>query len=53
MHDHIKRTLGCPWWSRESGRIYLKNLKNLPANKEDMGLIPGLGRSHMPWSMSP
>ena len=24
--------------------------KNLPANAEDMGLIPGPGRSHMLWS---
>ena len=24
--------------------------KNLPAIAGDMGLIPGLGRSHMPWS---
>ena len=23
--------------------------KNLPANAGDMGLIPGLGRFHMPW----
>ena len=25
-------------------------VKNLPANAEDMDLIPGWGRSHMPWS---
>ena len=25
-------------------------VKNLPANAEDVGLIPGLGRSHMPQS---
>ena len=27
-------------------------VKNLPANVEDMGLIPGLGESHIivPWS---
>ena len=25
-------------------------VKNLPANAGDTGLIPGLGRSHMPWS---
>ena len=25
-------------------------VKNLPANAEDMGSSPGLGRSHMPWS---
>ena len=25
-------------------------VKNLPANAGDMGLIPGLGRSHMPQS---
>ena len=24
-------------------------VKNLPANAEDPGLIPVLGRSHMPW----
>ena len=25
-------------------------IKNLPANEEDTGSIPGQGRSHMPWS---
>ena len=25
-------------------------VKNPPANAGDMGLIPGQGRSHMPWS---
>ena len=25
-------------------------VKNLPANAGDTGLIPGPGRSHMPWS---
>jgi len=25
-------------------------VKNLPASAEDMGLILGVGRSHMPWS---
>ena len=25
-------------------------VKNLPANAEDMGLIPGMGGSHMSWS---
>ena len=25
-------------------------IKNPPANAGDMGLIPGPGRSHMPWS---
>ena len=25
-------------------------IKNLPANAGDMGLSPGPGRSHMPWS---
>ena len=24
-------------------------VKNLPANAEDMGLIPDPGRFHMPW----
>jgi len=35
-----KQVLGLPWW--HSG--------NLPANAGDMGLIPGLGGSHMPQS---
>ena len=25
-------------------------VENLPANAGDIGLSPGLGRSHMPWS---
>ena len=25
-------------------------VKNMPANVEDTGSIPGLGRSHMTWS---
>ena len=25
-------------------------VRNPPTNAEDMGLIPGWGRSHMPWS---
>ena len=25
-------------------------VKKLPANAEDVGLIPGPGKSHMPWS---
>ena len=25
-------------------------VKNPPANVGDMGLAPGLGRSHVPWS---
>ena len=25
-------------------------VENLPANAGDVGLSPGLGRSHMPWS---
>ena len=25
-------------------------VKNLPANAGDAGSLPGLGRSHMPWS---
>ena len=33
---------GLPWW--------LNDKKNPPANARDMGSIPGLGRSHMPWS---
>ena len=27
-------------------------VKNLPANAGDKGSIPGLGKSHMPWSNS-
>ena len=45
----------------ESKRLSFKNTKpwgfpggavveNPPANAGDMGLSPGLGRSHMPWS---
>ena len=33
--------VGLPWWS---------SVKNPPANVRNMGLIPGLGRFHMPWS---
>ena len=25
-------------------------VRKLPANAGDMGLVPGPGRSHMPWS---
>ena len=25
-------------------------VRKLPANAGDMGLVPGAGRSHMPWS---
>ena len=28
-------------------------VKNFPANAEDMALMPGLGRSHMPWLLTP
>ena len=28
-------------------------MKNLPGNAGDMGLIPGPGRSHMPWDNKP
>ena len=28
-------------------------VNNLLANSGDRGLIPGLGRSHMPWSNKP
>ena len=33
--------IGLPWWLRG---------KNPPANVGDVGSIPGLGKSHMPWS---
>ena len=36
-----KMAIGLPWWLRG---------KNPPANVGDMGSIPGLGKSHMPWS---
>ena len=35
-----------PKWDFPGGTV----VKNLPANAGDMGLIPGPGRSHMPWS---
>jgi len=37
---------------KEMARGFLGGLviKNLPANSGNMGLIPGPGRSHMPWS---
>ena len=28
-------------------------IKNFPAKAEDMALMPGLGRSHMPWVINP
>ena len=31
---------GIPWWF---------SVKNLPASRRDTGLVPALGRSHMPW----
>ena len=33
-------------WDFSGGAV----VKNPPANAGDTGLIPGLGRSHMPWS---
>ena len=45
--------------SADSTELYYKSsrdfpggavVKNPPAIAGDMGLIPGLGRSHMPWS---
>ena len=36
-----KKTPGLHWWL--SG-------KESPANPGDMGLIPGLGKAHVPWS---
>ena len=41
MHDKEGTLLGFP-----GGAV----LKNLPASAGDTGSIPGLGRSHMPWS---
>ena len=32
------------------GFLNVPVLKNLPANAEDTGSIPGLGGSHSPWS---
>ena len=37
-------------WEREKGFPGGAVVKNLPANAGDTGLIPGLGRSHMPRS---
>ena len=34
------------WWDFPGGAV----VKNLPTNAGDTGLIPGLGRSHMPRS---
>ena len=34
------------FWDFPGGAV----VKNLPANAGDTDLIPGLGRSHMPWS---
>ena len=34
----------CPAWDFPGGPV----VKNLPVNAGGMGLIPGLGRSHMP-----
>ena len=33
-------------WGFPGGAV----VENLPANAGDMGLSPGLGRSHMPWN---
>ena len=33
----------------DRGLCYWSVVENLPANAEDMGLIPDLGRSHMQW----
>ena len=32
-------------WDFPGGTV----VRNPPANAEDMGLVPGLGRLHMPW----
>ena len=37
----FKNSSGIPWWL---------SVKNPPADAGDMGSIPDLGRSHMPWS---
>ena len=45
----IKNTIG---WGFPGGAV----VENLPANAEDMGSSPGLGRSHMPqsnWACKP
>jgi len=33
------------YWDVPSGPV----VKNLPDNAGDLGSVPGLGRSHMPW----
>ena len=36
-------------WDFSGGQV----VKNLPASAGDVGSIPALGRSHMPWSIRP
>ena len=36
-------------WGLPGGSV----VKNLPSNARDMGLIPGLGQSHMPHTTKP
>ena len=44
--DHIKSAFKVRKWDCPGGPVG----KNLPADTGDRGLIPGLGRFHMPWS---
>ena len=44
--EEHKMRLNVTKWSFPGGAV----VKNLPANAGETGSIPGLGRSHMPWS---
>ena len=48
-HDH---TAVFPRWIKSKFQGFAEGsvIKNPPANAGDTGLIPDLGRSHMPWS---
>ena len=60
MKDILELWLFLPYfWSLKNEKLKKKDIrdfpggtvvKNPPANAGDMGLIPGLGRSHMPQS---
>jgi len=52
----IKKTI-FPNWSSDSKQFNKipgfpgdSDIRNPPAREEDTGSIPGLGRSHLPWS---
>ena len=47
LHFQSSRFIRTHSWDFPGGTV----VKNPPANAGDMGLIPGPGRSHMPWSI--